>query len=162
MSTVSRKKRRRNTAKGANATTSEIPVYAYQHGRRTMVGGMVQLADGSWQLKKRIDVRKHILNTINGIGWSLDVLALAMQQGCTSMLVTDKSTGTQYETTMQQFLEKSVYVETNGEDDPQRAMPISRWRVDGHLSVYEQLSMPRVPRPPEPVQLSLIEVARYV
>lgn len=162
MSKIAQRKRQCNKPGKDSGRKSEIPVYALQHGKRIVVGGIIQRPDGSWLLKKRISLSAHKLKKPGAIGWSVEALAEARALGCTAIQVTDRETGDTYESTMQHFLEKSLLVERNGGDDPQRALSLCHWRVNGNLSDFEQLSQPRVPRQPEPIQLPLIEVQRYV
>lgn len=161
MTTIAHTRRRRNPKEGAAASNGEIPVYATHRGHRIVVGGMIQTADGTWLLKKRVSLKKHKLTKPGAIGWSVEVLAQARTWGCTAIQVTDRDSGDVYSASMEHFLERSVLIERNGNEDPQRALALHHWRVNGHLSEFEQLAQRQVARDEQPRQMALLEVFRY-
>lgn len=160
MSRITHTKSKRNKESRATAHNKEIVVRALQKGKYIVVGGMIQLDDGTWQLKKHISGKDHFLRKFGAIAWSVEILAEARRQGCTSVRVYNKDTGDVYDSTMQHFLERSMLLRLNGADDPQRGLKLHHWRVNGRLSDFEQLSQYRIARDDRPQQLTLIEGTR--
>lgn len=160
MSKIAQPSKQRNKQSRSTSHNGEVVVRALQQGRYVVVGGMIQIEDGTWLLKKYISGKDHFLRKMNAIAWSVEVLAEARRQGCTSIRVYNKDTGDVYDATMQHFLDRSRLITLNGADDPQRMLPLTHWRVNGRFSDYEQLTQYRVPRDERPQQMTLIEMVR--